>query len=542
MFPLRNDMLHAALLSGFAALAGVSASVGAQSAAFPQGAYAGVQLAQASMTLQDIQHELNRLGYDAGPADGLMGARTRWAIQAYQRERGLLEDWQPTAALLSHIRASASGAPSAPVESEAPSQRLVSDTQEALKALGYRVGRVSGQLTDDTRSAIRSYESAHRLLVSGEPSVGLLRHMQARLPSAAAKADADSGMVAQIQAELRLRGYPIPRITGRMDDHTATAIRDYQKGQGVQVTGEPSARLRDELRVASIRPAPVVALSREQRGAAQRALNERGYDAGPADGVLGPRSVDAIRQFQTHRNLDASGELTPRTMELLDLASASAPPAGPDPRQYRRLVRDDFADGNYTHDPVWTIHAGTFAVRNGGLNSMMEPPDESYEGAGQRILGEILGKQFGFGSGGGESPVAAAYLPMPIASIFRITMLVSGSAEPFSHVEFGPFRGNNLNSGHRLVYRPDQPQQLQLVSVDQGAGTEIARATLSASGGAPQRLLWQRDPDGRMIVTHNGNTLIDVVDRGPVADFDGFSMINSGGEWTLRELIVEERR
>lgn len=542
MFPLRNGLLHAALLSGFAAFAGISSAVCAQSAEAPRGAYSGIVLAQASMTLQDIQRELNQLGYDAGPADGLMGARTRWAIQAYQRERGLLEDGQPTAALLSHIRDSARGAASAPTESESVSQRLVSDTQEALKALGYRVGRVSGHLTDDTRSAIRSYESAHRLLVSGEPSAGLLRHMQARLPSAAGKADTDSGTVAQIQAELRLRGYPIPRVSGRMDAQTEAAIRDYQLGQGVQVTGEPSARLRDELRAASAQPEAAVVFSREQRAAAQRALNERGYDAGPADGVLGPRSADAIRQFQTHRNLGASGELTPRTMELLDIASDASASYRADARQYRLVVRDDFSDGDYTRNPMWTINEGTFTVRNGGLNSVMEPPEEGPADAGRRILGDILGKQFDFGAGGQESLVAAAYLPLQIPSSFRITLVVSGSSEAFSHVELGPYRGNNLNSGVRLIYRPDQPQQLQLASVGPDGDAEFDSATLRASDGAPQRLVWQRESNGRMIVMHNGNTLIDVADRGPVADFDGFSMINSGGEWTLRELIVEERR
>lgn len=540
MFPHRkNALLHAALLSGFAVLAGVSTSAGAQSAAAHQWAYYDIQLAQASMTLQDIQHELNRLGYDAGPADGLMGARTRWAIQAYQRERGLLEDGQPTAALLSHIRASARGVPA---ESEAASQRLVSDTQEALKALGYRVGRVSGQLTDDTRSAIRSYESAHRLLVSGEPSAELLRHMQTRLPGTAANVDTDSGTVAQIQTELRLRGYPIPKVTGRMDAQTQAAIRNYQRGQGVQVTGEPSARLRDELRAASAQPEADVVFSREQRAAAQRALNERGYDAGPADGVLGPRSVDAVRQFQTDRNLGATGELTPRTMELLDIATDASASDRADARSYRLVVRDDFSDGDYTRNPTWTINDGTFTVRNGGLTSVMDPPEEGPADAGRRILGDILGKQFDFGSAGPESLVAAAYLPMPISSSFRITLVVSGSSEAFSHVELGPYRGNKLNSGVRLVYRPDQPQQLQLASVGPEGETEFDSATLKASGGVPQRLVWERESNGRMIVTHNGNTLIDAVDRNPASDFDGFSMINSGGEWTLRELVVEERR
>lgn len=539
MFPLRNGLLNAALLSGFAVLAGFPTSVAAQSAAYPQGDHSRLQFAQASTTLRDIQHELNRLGYDAGPADGVMGARSRWAIQAYQRERGLREDGQPTPALLAHIRASSRGQPLPPAHSyDAPSQQLVTDTQEALRSLGYQVGRVSGRLTDDTRSAIRSYESAHRLSVSGQPSADLLRHMQARLAPPAPDADT----VAQIQDELLLRGYPIPRVNGRMDEQTRAAIREYQQGQGVPVTGEPSVRLRDEMRAASAQHQGAPMLSREQRAAAQQALNVRGYDAGPADGVLGPRSRNAIRQFQLNSNLGASGELTPRTMELLDLGAGPPARSNRDGRQYRMLLRDNFSDGNYTRDPAWAINSGSFTVRNGGLNSVMMQTEEGPEEAGMRLLGDLLGKQFGLAQPGQESPLAAAYLPAPIASTFRITMLLSGSTEANSHIDLGPYRGNALNSGHRLIYRAGQPRQLQLVSVGPNGGTEIASAAMSVPSGAPQRLVWQREASGRMIVTHNGNTVIDTVDRSSVADFDGFSMINSGGDWTLRELIVEERR
>lgn len=37
----------------------------------------------------DVQRSLNRRGYEAGPADGLIGSRTRYAIREYQEDRGL---------------------------------------------------------------------------------------------------------------------------------------------------------------------------------------------------------------------------------------------------------------------------------------------------------------------------------------------------------------------------------------------------------------------------------------------------------------------
>ena len=50
-------------------------------------------------TIRDIQTYLAELGYDPGPADGLMGRRTRAAIRAYQSHSGLPESGQPSADL-----------------------------------------------------------------------------------------------------------------------------------------------------------------------------------------------------------------------------------------------------------------------------------------------------------------------------------------------------------------------------------------------------------------------------------------------------------
>ena len=49
--------------------------------------------------LAAIQRRLAELGYDPGPADGRAGPRTRAAIQAFQRARGLPADGEPSPAL-----------------------------------------------------------------------------------------------------------------------------------------------------------------------------------------------------------------------------------------------------------------------------------------------------------------------------------------------------------------------------------------------------------------------------------------------------------
>ncbi|MCA1790630.1 MAG: hypothetical protein LC667_12455 [Thioalkalivibrio sp.] len=52
---------------------------------------------------------------------------------------------------------------------------------------------------------------------------------------------------------------------------------------------------------------------------------------------------------------------------------------------------------------------------------------------------------------------------------------------------------------------------------------------------------WERDAGGRMTVTRNDEILIDAVDRTADDRFDGFALINCGGDLTLYEVIVEDR-
>lgn len=560
MFDRRNGFPYAVLVLALAVpLGGPGAALaqsgeGAHLIAYLNGS--AHQLAQYSNNVLELQRELNRLGFDAGPVDGLMGARTRSAIRAYQREHQLLVDGQPTSSLLSHVRATAQGRTSPPMPTPAESgaervSQLVADIQTSLRGAGYTTQPPSGRLDDPTRSAIRSYESDHGLLMSGEPSTELLRHMHERV-SAAANPDpnsvsnsnpmpVDANTLARIQTELRVRGYPVPLISGRMDAPTRQAIREYQQGQGAPVTGEPSQTLLDALRAGNTEATPEAGLTRAQRAAAQRALNARGFDAGPPDGVLGPRSRVAIRNFQGTNQLAASGTLDMPTMQGLGVtADAVATPADP-AAPLRLRVRDDFSDGDHTRNPAWRIASGQLEVRNGGLNSVVVPPETRPQDVGRQILGELLKQQLGVEPPGQAATVAAvAYLPIRLAPVFRMTILLSGSAESYSHIDLGPYRGKGLNHGYRLSQRADQP--LQILFADERGTTVVASARYRLENSVPQRLIWTRDANGRMTVTRDDEVLIDVVDRKDSDSFDGFSLINVGGEWTLHELIIEDRK
>jgi hypothetical protein len=66
-------------------------------------------------------------------------------------------------------------------------------------------------------------------------------------------------------------------------------------------------------------------LTLRDRATVQRGLRARGYDVGRIDGVFGPRTRDALAQWQAARGFAASGYLTGEQFRLLRRAAADAP-------------------------------------------------------------------------------------------------------------------------------------------------------------------------------------------------------------------------
>lgn len=70
----------------------------------------------------------------------------------------------------------------------------------------------------------------------------------------------------------------------------------------------------------------------EDLARAQRALIQRGFDPGPVDGLMGPRTRGAIEVFQRSIDLSVTGKLDAETLEALFApASKSAAPDAPSP-------------------------------------------------------------------------------------------------------------------------------------------------------------------------------------------------------------------
>ena len=72
-------------------------------------------------------------------------------------------------------------------------------------------------------------------------------------------------------------------------------------------------------------------LKAEQVMALQQKLNERAYSAGRVDGLWGPDTSAAVRNFQQKNGLPPTGQLDPGTMQAIGIADAAALPAAVSP-------------------------------------------------------------------------------------------------------------------------------------------------------------------------------------------------------------------
>ena len=92
------------------------------------GASASVQSPADSSVIKQVQQKLSAAGHDAGPADGILGAKTQHALRDFQQAKGINATGQVDATTLTALGVSAGmGATS----SSAPEASVGSSTQQS---------------------------------------------------------------------------------------------------------------------------------------------------------------------------------------------------------------------------------------------------------------------------------------------------------------------------------------------------------------------------------------------------------------------------
>ena len=133
--------------------------------------------------LVELQTLLARLGFNAGAPDGMFGSSTRRAVSQFQKANGYPADGYPTPTLLAAIRKSAGSPPVADVARDMRPLRKaeIRDLQKTLASLGYKLGKPTGTMTENTRNAIKAEEKRAGVEQTGKATAFILSQARQRL-------------------------------------------------------------------------------------------------------------------------------------------------------------------------------------------------------------------------------------------------------------------------------------------------------------------------------------------------------------------------
>lgn len=127
---------------------------------------------------------------------------------------------------------------------------LVKATQQELAISGFDAGKPDGTYGSGTAQAIRAYQKAAGMPVTGCPSQLLLERLRFGMPKvySPTRPQAPSDVV-MVQEELLRRGYWTGPADGRAGKLTQEAIRQFQVDTDQPLTGEPTPQLLTQLKI-----------------------------------------------------------------------------------------------------------------------------------------------------------------------------------------------------------------------------------------------------------------------------------------------------
>lgn len=295
-----------------------------------------------------LQNDLVAAGYLARTVDGDYGSTTKEAVALFQKAKGLPVTGRADDSTRAAIERAA-GAGYRPgggvVYAEGNRGSMISDMQVRLQAAGYLKGGIDGVYGEDTTNAVRAFQKAKGIPVSGaidEMTYSALRNVDASsAPSASYEESGegesssagssslysigDSGSdVSSIQRKLKKMGYLDGAVDGIYGGDTASAVKAFQNDEGLSATGmvdgDTLSRITSEYAAQSGETVLSLGDSGKKVIRLQNKLLLHGYNPGSVDGIYGEGTAEAVRQLQSEENLARTGIADGDVWDRLDNA------------------------------------------------------------------------------------------------------------------------------------------------------------------------------------------------------------------------------
>jgi hypothetical protein len=222
----------------------------------------------------------------------------------------------------------------------------------------------------------------------------------------------------------------------------------------------------------------------------------------------------------------------------------------------RELVFDDFADGDYQHNPTWQAVSGRFWVARGrGLRSRADtrPSSRQDDGSPQpsveaAILGALLDQAISRRDDGRPPSGLAVYdEPSELLLQTEITNAFALDAEFSLETPDGPGRlalsllqGSSSSYGYRLRIKTGRDGFVELERV-RGGRTAIvdgARLTTDPGDGGRHRLAWRQAANGDVTVELDDRPLFRVRDKAFRDGYQQLVLSHWSGDLTLHSIRV----
>ena len=316
-----------------------------------------------------VQQGLAARGFNPGAIDGIFGPDTQAAVIAFQRASRVEPTGIVCGALYEALGVYCPAYPACPVAPAIPCRVLavtspfmsgsdVLAVQLALAAAGFNPGAADGVYGPSTANAVEQFQAARSIPITGQvcgQTYVLLGVNCQSVPACPAgpitcrvlqvTSPYMSGQdVYAVQHALVARGFSPGTVDGVYGPNTAAAVRAFQTASGLPVTGIVCGQTYVLLNVGcqSVPPCPplpgdcrvLFTANPFMQGldvlAVQQVLRTQGFYAGALDGIYGPNTATAVRNFQASRAILMTGNVCDGLYATLGLVCLSPPPC-PDP-------------------------------------------------------------------------------------------------------------------------------------------------------------------------------------------------------------------
>jgi peptidoglycan hydrolase-like protein with peptidoglycan-binding domain len=218
---------------------------------------------QSKQEIKLLQSQLKAAGFDPGPLDGVLGAKTTSALRRLQLGCANLKDLLENPAFGTFQQSAGMQTAQQSVVDRILSADEIRLIQVRLKDAGFDVGAIDGVMGSRTRSALLRFQSGCIIVKDLPPYLNSEPQTAERLSS--------------------------PASTAEKPTRSALAK-----------SSPAVASMKDEANKVNV--APEKSPSKEKIRLLQTQLKAAGFDPGPFDGLLGPKTQSALQQYRAFQS------------------------------------------------------------------------------------------------------------------------------------------------------------------------------------------------------------------------------------------------